>query len=166
MEKINTLSKQALKLRCHQIIINELNNKNNFKIPIHLAIGHESVAVSVMNNIMKNDSIILSHRNIHYNIFNINNLKLFIDEFKLNKSGILKGKYGSMNLFNVNNNVVYSSSILGNNLSVAAGVALTSKYKKNNNYTFVVTGDGAIEEGSFYESLLLYSEKITKIFKQ
>ncbi len=157
MKIINNLSNQILKLRCHQIIINELNNNNKFKIPIHLAIGHESIAVSIMNNLNSKDKIILSHRNIHYNLHKIKDLKLIIDEFKLNNKGILKGKYGSMNLFNPFNKVMYSSSILGNNLSVAAGIALSTKFKKDNGFIFVVTGDGAIEEGSFYESLLLIS---------
>ncbi len=151
------LSYQVLNLRCNQILINQFNINNQFKIPIHLAIGHESIAVGLMNNISKNDKLVLSHRNIHYNICNLENLKIILDEFKLKNNGILNGKYGSMNLFNQKNNIVYSSSILGNNLSVAAGIALSSKYKKKNNFVFVVTGDGAIEEGAFYELLLLIS---------
>ena len=59
-----------------------------------------------------------------------------------------------MNLANPNDNIVYSSSILANNLSVASGYALGNKVNCKNGVVFVVTGDGAIEEGSFYESLI------------
>ena len=157
MNKITKLSKEVLLIRMQQIILNELNKMKIFKIPIHLAIGHEAIAVALMNNVSLNDNVILSHRNIHYNLHNIKYFKKIIDEFKLSNKGISNGKYGSMNLFNPNNNIIYTSSILGNNLSVAAGVALTSRLKNNDNYVFVVTGDGGIEEGSFYESLLLYA---------
>ena len=69
------------------------------------------------------------------------------------EDGLAKGKLGSMNLANEAKGIVYTSSILGNNLSVAAGVALSKRAKKEDGMVIVVTGDGAIEEGSFYESL-------------
>jgi TPP-dependent pyruvate/acetoin dehydrogenase alpha subunit len=48
---------------------------------------------------------------------------------------------------------VYSSSILGNALCVAAGVGLGLRVKESAGIVFVVTGDGALEEGAFAESL-------------
>jgi pyruvate dehydrogenase E1 component alpha subunit len=50
--------------------------------------------------------------------------------------------------------LVYTSSILGNNLSVACGYALAKKIKGESGVVFVVTGDGAIEEGAFWETLI------------
>ena len=52
------------KLRYGQLIINEHNKSGNFSIPIHLAIGHEAIALAVDNNITKDDRLILSHRNM------------------------------------------------------------------------------------------------------
>ncbi|GAH88415.1 unnamed protein product, partial [marine sediment metagenome] len=49
---------------------------------------------------------------------------------------------------------LYSSSILGNNLAVGSGVALGQKINNINGVVLIVVGDGGIEEGSFYESLL------------
>ena len=54
-----------------------------------------------------------------------------------------------MNLSNPEKNIIYSSSILGNNLAVGSGFALANKLKKQNSVVFIVTGDGAIEEGFF-----------------
>ena len=59
-----------------------------------------------------------------------------------------------MNLNNPSKGVIYASSILGNDMPVASGYALGNKLKKNGGVTFISTGDGAIEEGAFYESLL------------
>ena len=60
-----------------------------------------------------------------------------------------------MNLINPDAGILYASSILGNNLPLAVGVALAERELGSGAVTFVVTGDGAMEEGAFYESLLL-----------
>ena len=52
---------------------------------------------------------------------------------------------------NRNNGIKYTSSILGNNISVGLGIASTN-FK--NSVTWIQTGDGAIEEGAFYEALV------------
>jgi TPP-dependent pyruvate/acetoin dehydrogenase alpha subunit len=59
-----------------------------------------------------------------------------------------------MNLTNPNRGIAYSSSILGNNLSVACGIALAKRVRGEDQAVFVLTGDGAMEEGQFYESLV------------
>ena len=66
-----------------------------------------------------------------------------------------KRKLGSMNLMNPSKGIIYTSSILGNNISVSMGVALSQKIKFQNGFTIVLVGDGSIEEGSFHESLLM-----------
>ena len=57
----------AIKSRKLQFKINELLKENEFKIPIHLAFGHEFVASVVKFFFKKNDEILLTHRNIHFN---------------------------------------------------------------------------------------------------
>jgi TPP-dependent pyruvate/acetoin dehydrogenase alpha subunit len=141
-------------LRLAQMLTNEQLKKGVFKIPVHLALGHESIAVAVDHVMKENDSLFLTHRNIHYNLARMCSLKEELDEFKLLKSGLSRGKLGSMNMTNPAKNIIYTSSILGNNMPVATGFALGNKFQQKKDVVFVVTGDGAIEEGSFYESLL------------
>lgn len=80
-------------------------------------------------------------------------LKPELDEYLLKKEGLANGQLGSMNMANEQKNIVYTSSILGNNLGVAAGLALSKKIYDQGGAVFVVTGDGAMEEGTFYECL-------------
>jgi len=123
-------------------------------LPIHLAMGHESIAVAVDNSLKKQDSLFLTHRNIHYNLARLKKLKPELDEYYLKDSGLGKGNLGSMNLNNEGKGIVYTSSILGNNLCVGSGYALGNQINDNKGVVFIVTGDGAIEEGAFYESFL------------
>lgn len=51
--------------------------------------------------------------------------------------------------------IEFHSGSLGHNLSVAVGVALEIKLKKSNNRVVVLLGDGELNEGSNWESILL-----------
>ncbi|MFH1088343.1 MAG: thiamine pyrophosphate-dependent enzyme [Patescibacteria group bacterium] len=135
--------------------INEGIKDKQFKVPIHLAMGHESIAVAVNNIMSKNDKLILSHRNIAYNLARSHALKAVWDEYALKSNGLNQGKSGSMNLANPKEGIIYTSSILGNNFPVATGVAMAEQMRSDKNLTVVLGGDGSMEEGSFYESLVM-----------
>jgi pyruvate dehydrogenase E1 component alpha subunit len=137
------------------LAINEANRNKKFTIPIHLALGHEAIAVALTAAKQPADNLLLSHRNIHYNIANQRDTRKIYDEYALQPEGQSGGRHGSMNLTNPDKGLIYTSSILGNNLCVASGVAMGSKVKEDGGVTFVVTGDGAMEEGAFYESCLM-----------
>jgi hypothetical protein len=59
-----------------------------------------------------------------------------------------------MNLTHPSVGIMYTSSILGNQFSVACGVALGKQVRGEKGVVVVMGGDGSIEEGAFYESLL------------
>lgn len=150
------LHKSLILLRLKQHIIHEYAKNKSIKIIPHFAFGYEALVAALSKIFKRNDSLCLSHRNILYNIAFEKNIQNIIDELNLKKSGLNLGRIGSMNLHNPKSNLIYTSSILGNNLSVALGVAINSKFlKKKDSTTYVVIGDGALEEGSFYETLLL-----------
>ena len=152
-KKFKEIYNLALKSRIFQLHINELMKKKIFKLPIHLAFGHEFVSSVVKINFKKKDKLLLTHRNIHFSsIFSKNVLKKYL-KFSVRSNTKNYNSEGSMNYTDTNANIPYSSSVLGNNMSVACGVA--KSIKKKGGITICVTGDGAIEEGAFYESLLL-----------
>lgn len=153
MNKNLEAAKEILRLRLSQMLINEKIKEGVFKIPIHLALGHEAIAVAIDAVMESDDQLVLSHRNIHYNLARTKSLRPELDEYLLKKEGLAGGELGSMNLANESKNIVYTSSILGNNLPVAAGLALGKKIRHSKGIVIVETGDGAMEEGSFYETL-------------
>ncbi len=153
------LAREVLRLRLSQLLINERYKARAFRIPIHLALGHEAIAVATGEIMTDSDRLVLPHRNLHYNLARCASLKPILDEFLLSSEGLAGGRQGSMNLANPERGIVYSSSILGNNLGVAAGVALAGKAQGRDGVTVVVTGDGAMEEGSFYETLLFLASQ-------
>ena len=153
-------SKLAQKIKVMREIQLNINRKmleGQFKIPIHLAIGHEAVAACLAEAFSSSDKLLLTHRNIHFHLAFGATEEQLTNEYLLKSSGLASGKLGSMNLMNPNAGNIYTSNILGNNFSVALGIALSLKLKKQVGVVWVITGDGAIEEGAFYEAVLIAS---------
>jgi len=147
------LARQLLRVRIGQLLINERLKAGEIKVPVHLALGHEAIAVAVAAAMRDGDSLLLTHRNIHYNLARAERFAAELDELLLKPSGVAQGELGSMNMANPAAGIVYTSSILGNSLCVGAGVALASLLNADDSVTFLVTGDGGMEEGAFYEAL-------------
>lgn len=151
------LAKEIQRSRAIQLDINNMIIAGEFQIPIHLGIGHEAIATSLVKILDTKDKLLLTHRNIHYQLALGASKNELIDEYRLKKSGLARGKLGSMNLMNPKVRNIYTSNILGNNLAVSLGVGMASKIRADGGVTWAITGDGAIEEGVFYESVLFAS---------
>jgi len=154
---------ELLRLRYWQHVMNEALKRREFTIPIHLGFGHEAMAAAVSDAMQQHDQLVLTHRNITYNLARSRSLKPLLEEYKLSPSAVGGGKLGSMNLASTAWGVTYTSSILGNNLSVACGLALARQTSGREGIVIVLTGDGAMEEGQFYESLVFARSQRLKV---
>jgi len=157
MRSLEFLNAELLRIRIAQIGINNAIAEKKFQIPVHLALGHEAVAVSVAAGMNPEDVILLNHRNIHFQLALGASYEQLFAEYALQLQGLANGQLGSMNLVAPENRNIYTSNILGNNLAVALGVSQAAKLEWPNRVTWVVTGDGAMEEGVFYETILCAS---------
>jgi TPP-dependent pyruvate/acetoin dehydrogenase alpha subunit len=144
----------ALKLRRWQMEINEDLKKKRFKVPVHLGLGTEALVVAIASVIHSGDNLLLTHRNAAFNLVLAKDPRAVVREYEGLEDGLASGQLGSMNLANPKSGVVYSSSILANNISVACGCAYGHRISQSQNFTVVLTGDGAMEEGAFYEGLV------------
>ena len=147
------IARDVLRNRLAQLLINERLIAGELQVPLHLALGHEAIAVAVHQAMAPGDSLLLTHRNIHYNLTRADNLASEYHAYRLRNEGLDGTRLGSMNLSNPAKGLPYSSSILANNLPVAAGVAFGAGVLDDGTVCFVTTGDGALEEGAFYEAL-------------
>ncbi len=156
MTDLNSIAEKILRIRLAQMMVNENYKDGQFKIPIHLAFGHETFAVAINEIMGDEDKLILTHRNIAYNLARLGKLRPIMDEYYLKSTGLDGAKSGSMNLINPSKGLIYTSSILGNNFSVAVGIAMSLEIKQKNGIAIVLGGDGSLEEGSFHESILMF----------
>lgn len=152
---LSDAAREVLRLRLSMLLINDLIKARAFSVPIHLALGHEAIAVAVAAAMQPADRLLLTHRNIHYNLARNPSLRREIDEYLLRDTGLAGGREGAMNLTHPEAGIVYTSSILANCLPVATGVAMGQRVAGADAVTIAVTGDGAMEEGAFYETLMI-----------
>src|SRR5688572_10429413 len=145
---------EILRLRFWQHILNEMLKKKAFRIPVHLAFGYEALAVAVDRTLAESDVLCVSHRNAEYNLVRLKSLTKAIEHYQMAATSPAGPKMGSMNLAADGTNIIYASSILGNNLPVGAGVAFNRKIRETEGVVFVATGDGAMEEGAFWETMI------------
>jgi pyruvate dehydrogenase E1 component alpha subunit len=68
------------------------------------------------------------------------------------ETGCSKGRGGSMHLIDTSVGFMGSTAIVGGTIPIGTGLALAIKYRKTNQISCVFLGDGAIEEGAFYEA--------------
>jgi transketolase len=92
----------------------------------------------------------------HLNFFDKSDLKTFC-KFESNLGG--HPEFGHVE------GIEASTGSLGHGLSIASGLALSSKIKKMNSKIFVILGDGELGEGSNWEALLSASKnKLDNLF--
>lgn len=148
-------SVDLIRLRYFQHQLNEKLKAREFsRIPIHLSFGREAVAVGMDLCMGADDVLCVSHRNSAYNLARSKSLQSVMKHYQLQARPDRVAQMASMNLADDNTGIVYASSILGNNLAVATGIAMNRKVAKRPGLALVATGDGAMEEGVFWESLI------------
>lgn len=127
------------------------------KSPVHLSIGQESIAAGICEPLSKEDFVANTYRCHATYIAKGGNLKQMIAELYGKADGCARGKAGSMHLIDMPNGVMGASAVVGTTIPVAAGYALALKREaeKTGKQRVVVAvfGDGATEEGCFYETL-------------
>lgn len=144
----------VLRVRYWMHLLNEMLKQKQFNIPIHLGFGNEAAAVAMDRTLQPDDVLCLTHRNAAYNLARGRSLDVVLGHYRLQACSPLGASMGSMNLATEGTGIMYSSSILGNNLAVGAGIALSRRLRAKPGIVFALTGDGGMEEGVFWESLI------------
>ena len=151
---------EAIRIRMIEEKIVEIYDSDAIQSPVHLSIGQEAVAVGVCNGIQKSDKLFINYRGHAYYLARGGPLKDFFAELMGKATGISKGKAGSMHLACPEVNVMGASAVVGSTISHAVGASLADKIRANQNAVHVaVFGDGAMEQGVFFESLNFASLK-------
>jgi pyruvate dehydrogenase E1 component alpha subunit len=145
--------KLASRIRAVEETIAQEYPNGEMRCPVHLSIGQELVSAVVGLNQQKQDTAISSHRAHAHYLAKGGNLYRMIAEIYGKITGCCKGRGGSMHLIDLEVGFLGSSAIVGNSIPIGVGSGLTHKLNKSDALSFIFLGDGAIEEGSFYESV-------------
>ena len=142
-----------LRIRKVELMISREYKNGEMRCPVHLSIGQEATSVGICKNLTKKDQIVSTHRSHAHYLAKGGDLKKMMAEIYGKISGCSKGKGGSMHLIDLNVGMVAAVPIVGSTIPIGTGLAWANKLEKNNKIVVVFLGDGATEEGVFFESL-------------
>ena len=122
---------------------------------LHLCIGEEAAIVGATNALEETDYLMSTYREHGQAIARGTPPEAVMAELFGKKDGCSGGRGGSMHLFDYERRFLGGYGIVGGNLPLAAGVALASDYRGENDVMLCMFGDGATNQGTFGETMNL-----------
>lgn len=129
------------------------------KIPgaFHASIGQEAAIVGACMALSTDDAMTGTHRSHGHPIGKGADLKGLMAELMGKQTGICKGRGGSMHLADNSVGIISESAIVGGGIPLATGCGLSAKVLGTKNIALCFFGDGAVNQGTFHESLNMAS---------
>jgi pyruvate dehydrogenase E1 component subunit alpha len=122
---------------------------------LHLAIGEEATIVGTTSVMRDEDYLIGTYRTHGHAIARGTDPRRVMAELFGRVDGTSGGRGGSMHIFDREHRFMGGYGIVGGNLPIAAGLALSSDYKGEDAVTVCMFGDGASNAGNFGETMNL-----------
>ena len=122
---------------------------------LHLAIGEEATIVGTASVMREDDNLIGAYRTHGHAIARGTDPKRVMAELFGRIDGTSGGRGGSMHVFDRERRFMGGYGIVGGSLPIAAGLALASDYRSEDNVTVCMFGDGASNTGNFGETMNL-----------
>lgn len=122
------------------------------RCPVHLSLGHETVAADIHKVFKKGDWLFSYHRNHHHYKAVGGDMEGLWKEIMGQPDGLNGGFSGSQGFSDPERNF-HASAIVGGLIGAATGTALALKLDKSENIVFCCIGDAGTEGGVFWESL-------------
>src|SRR3990167_7920577 len=127
--------------------------ENDMTTPMHMSIGQEAVSVGVCQAMAPQDQVMGSYRSHALFLAKTGDTDQFFAEMYGRETSPMDGKAGSMHMSDPESGMLASSAIVSSTIPIILGVAYANKMKKNGLMAAVFFGDGATDEGVFWESV-------------
>jgi TPP-dependent pyruvate/acetoin dehydrogenase alpha subunit len=146
------LYRGMLYIRLAEEAIADRYSQWKMRCPTHLCIGQEAVATGVCAALRASDLAVSGHRAHGHYLAKGGSLEKMIAEIYGKATGCCGGKGGSMHLVDLEAGFMGSTAIVGGTIPIGVGLGLSLQLSGVDDISVVFLGDGAVEEGVFYES--------------
>jgi len=119
----------------------------------HLYIGQEAVATGAISALNHDDYVIGTYRVHAHALCRNTPPRALMAELYGRSTGICKGKGGSMHFFDAQRYMLGGYGIVGGNLPIGVGAALSMHMQQQDRIVMNFFGDGASNQGVFHEAL-------------
>lgn len=148
-----TALQKMLAVRIAEEQIQNLFLQNLVRGTTHLCIGQEGCSAGVTAAMEEGDTLTCTYRGHGHALALGMPLKALMAEMMGKASGCCKGKGGSMHMTDASIGLLGANAIVGAQLPIAVGAALTSQVKGLGSVAVTFFGDGAANIGAFHEAL-------------
>jgi acetoin:2,6-dichlorophenolindophenol oxidoreductase subunit alpha len=154
MRQLNIdLYKKVYLIRTAEQAIQKHYREDDMKTPMHMSMGGEAISAGVCHALGRADQVLGSYRTHGIYLARTMETDRFFAEMYGKQTGSAHGKAGSMHLMAHDSGLICTSAIVATQIPVAVGAAFANRQKGNGSVVAVFFGDGAIDEGVFWESL-------------
>ena len=119
----------------------------------HLYIGQEAVATGSISALNHDDYVIGTYRVHAHALCRDTPPRALMAELYGRSTGMCKGKGGSMHFFDASSYMLGGYGIVGGNLPIGVGAALSMHMQQQDRVVMNFFGDGASNQGVFHEAL-------------
>jgi pyruvate dehydrogenase E1 component alpha subunit len=127
--------------------------EDQMKTPMHMSMGEEAIVSGVVGALNAEDQVLGTYRSHALYLAKTGETDLFFAEMYGKATGMAQGKSGSMHLSAPEKGLLCCSAIVASSIPIAMGAAYANKYLKNGKRVAVFFGDGATDEGVFWETM-------------
>lgn len=138
--------------RCEEYIIKHYP-EDLMRTPMHMSLGQEFIPVGVCRGLDGKGDIFASYRSHAAFLAQTQDSDRFFGELYGRVTGVADGKGGSMHLAAPDMGHLLSSGVVASTIPVAVGAAFANKRLATGRTGVVFFGDGAVNEGGFWESV-------------
>ena len=149
------LFRQMYLIRQFEIACGENYARGHIRGFLHLYIGQEATGVGAISALGPDDYIVTHYRDHGHALARGLDVNRAMAELFGRRTGLSKGKGGSMHLFDVGKKFMGGHAIVAGQLPLACGLALAQQYNETGGLTICFFGDGAANQGIYHEALNL-----------
>jgi len=151
------LYRGMLQLRDFELKVQELYRAGMLPGFVHLYVGEEAVAVGVCASLKRYDLVYSTHRGHGHALAKGVTGREVMAELWGKQTGCSGGRGGSMHMFAPEYGFMGTNGIVGGGIPLATGAALAAQLRNSGQVAVSFFGDGAVNSGSFHESLNIAS---------
>jgi TPP-dependent pyruvate/acetoin dehydrogenase alpha subunit len=133
--------------------LSNLVKQGKVRSGVYTGIGQEAIIVGTCFGLRKEDFICPLHRDLGSFLMKGVSARVMMSQMFGKDTGLSKGRDSALHSGVTELGIFGNTSMLGANLPVAAGLALTFKIEKTDNVVVAYFGEGASNTGDFHEAL-------------
>jgi TPP-dependent pyruvate/acetoin dehydrogenase alpha subunit len=142
-------------IRAFELRVADLYRDGEIPGFVHTSLGQEAVAAGVCAALEPDDYLTTTHRGHGHVLAKGADVDRMMAELFAKAAGLCRGKGGSMHVADPSIGILGANAIVGAGIPLAVGAALSSKVLKQGRVAVSFFGEGAVNQGSFHESVNL-----------